>query len=159
MKEGGEILLKLKKEYYDELKELNLYNTKIVFKYKKYMVFPSFQDEIISNMIIRFSKIMNVDYKLCKFLYNYVDIKSSKSKIKDSLNSTSFNNYVELYQCAEVNGGGIASLKFSDVSKEKIKYLNFGKTGTKYRYVAKGLNIFGICKYPKCEAHKTENVL
>ena len=156
LKEGDEIFLKLKKEFYDELKGLNLDNTKIVFKYKKYMVFPSFQDEIISNMFIRFSKFMNIDYKLCKFLYNQEDIKNSKSAIKDSLNLTSFNNYVEIYQCAEVTGGGIASLKFSDVSKEKIKYLNFGKTGTKYRYVDKGLNIFGICKYPKCEANKKE---
>ena len=156
LKEGDEIFLKLKKEFYDELKELNLDNTKIVFKYKKFMVFPSFQDEIISNMLFRFSKFMNVDYKLCKFLYNHEDIKNSSNKIKDSLNSNSFSNYVELYRCAEITGGGIASLKLADISKEKIKYLKFGKTGSKYRYVDEGLNIFGICNYPKCEAHKKE---
>ena len=156
MKEGDEILLKLKKELYDELKELNLDNTKIAFKYKKFMVFPSFQDEIISNMLIRFSKFMNVDYKLCKFLYNHQDIKNLNTKIKDSLNSNSFINYVELYQCEEVIGGGIAKLKIADVSKEKITYLKFDKNAPKYRKVGKGLNIFGICEYPRCEAHKEE---
>ena len=158
LKEGDEILLKLKKEYYDELKELNLDNTKIVFKYKKFMVFPSFQDEIISNMFIRFSKFMNVAHKLCKFFYNQEDIKNLNRTIKDSLNSTSFNNYVELYQCAEVTGGGVPLLKFADVSKEKIKNLSFSKNAPKYRHVRKGLNIFGICNYPKCEARKKEVV-
>ena len=158
LNEGDEILLKLKKEYYDELKELNLDNTKIVFKYKKFMVFPSFQDEIISNMLIRFSKFMNVDHKLCKFFFNQEDIKNLNRTIKDSLNSNSFNNYVELYQCAEVTGGGIPLLKFSDVSKEKIKNLSFSKNAPKYRIVRKGLNIFGICMFPKCEAHKKEVV-
>ena len=158
LKEGDEIFLKLKKEFYDELKELSLDNTKIVFKYQKYMVFPSFQDEIISNMFIRFSKFMKVDYKLCKFLYNNEDIKFSTKKIKDLLNSTSPINYVELYQCAEVTGGGNLCRKLTDFSKEKIKYLKFNKNAPKYRYAGKGLNIFGICQYPNCEANKKEVV-
>ena len=109
-------------------------------------------------MFIRFSKFMNVDHKLCKFFYNQEDIKNLNRTIKDSLNSTSFNNYVELYQCAEVTGGGVPLLKFADVSKEKIKNLSFSKNAPKYRHVRKGLNIFGICMYPKCEAHKKEVV-
>lgn len=156
LKEGDEICLKLKKEFYDELKNLNLDNTKIVIKYNKFMVFPSFQDEIVSDMLIRYSKFVNADYKLCKFLYNHEDVKNSNKKIKDL--PTSFNNYIELYQCSDVIGGGIASLKFSDISKEKITFLKFSKDAPKYRHVKKGLNIFGICKYPNCKANKEEVV-
>ena len=157
LKEDDEIFLKLKEEYFNELKNINLDNTKIIFKYIKTMAFPSFQDEMVSNMIIRFAKFINVNYKFIRFLFNSQELKNSNQKIKDLSNSYANNYFIELIQIRDVNGGG-APLKFSDVSKEKKKYLKFDKNAPKYRTVTEGLNIFGICQNKKCEAYKEEVV-
>ena len=157
LKEGDEIFLKLKEKYYNELKDLNLDNTKIIFKYEKTMAFPSFQDEIVSNMIIRFAKFINVDYKLIQFLFNSQDLKDSQQKIKDLSNSNTKNYFIQLIECGEMKGGA-PSMKFADISKEKIKYLKFSKDAPKYRRATVGLNIFGTCQNKKCEAYKKEVV-
>ena len=157
LKEGDEIFLKLKEKNYNELKDLNLDNTKIFFKYMKTMVFPSFQDEIVSNMILRFAKFINVDLKLIKFLFNTEDLKYSNKKIKDLSNQNTKNYFIELIQCGDMAGGSVV-MKFTDISKDKKKYLKFSKDAPNYRKVSKGLNIFGICQNKKCEAYKEEVV-
>ena len=47
-------------------------------------------------------------------------------------------------------------MKFTDVNKQIVEKLYFSKNAPSYRTVVKGINIFGICKVKKCEAHDKE---
>ena len=154
LKEGDEIFLKLKKECYNELKILNLdYNT-IIFKDEKgsIITFPSFQEEIISDMCKRFAKFINVDENSCFFIFDGNNIKKNSKKIKELLLPSSI---IE-FKHPSLKGG--FEFKFTDVSKEKVTHLKFSETAPIYRRVKEGLNIFGICQNKECIANKKEVV-
>ena len=154
LKEGDEIFLKLKKECYNELKILNLdYNT-IVFKDENGIIitFPSFQEEIISDMCKRFTKFIDIDDNSCFFIFDGNDLKKNSKKIKELLLPSSI---IE-FKHPSLKGG--FEFKFTDVSKEKVTYLKFSKTAPIYRTIKEGLNIFGICQNKECIANQKEVV-
>ena len=65
-------------------------------------------------------------------------------------------NSILFLSCDRIDGGGYPPINFADVSIGKTKELKFSKNAPKWRIVNKGLNIFGFCKYPNCEAFKKE---
>ena len=52
--------------------------------------------------------------------------------------------------------GGGPSINFIDVENSKVQKLNFSKSAPEWRYVKKGLNLFGICQNNSCKAFKEE---
>ena len=48
------------------------------------------------------------------------------------------------------------SLPFSDIEKRLTENLVFSENAPEWRKVEKGLNIFGICKFPKSKAFQKE---
>ena len=68
------------------------------------------------------------------------------------------NSSIEIGDTKSIIGGGPGLIDFVDVSTGKIKSLEFSENAPKWRKVSKGLNIFGICNNPKCEAFKKEVV-
>lgn len=91
----------------------------------------------------------NLKKKLKKFL-----------SFKFIINNYSYydNNKVlcEIYESHQITGGGGFPITFVNVEKGIVKNLEFSKDAPKWRIVENGLNIFGICKYKKCEAFKKE---
>ena len=65
---------------------------------------------------------------------------------------------IEVIQCAQVNGGGLA-MEFTDVSKNNILELGFSEDAPSYRAACQGINIFGDCHCKKCSAYKKEVVI
>ncbi len=57
-----------------------------------------------------------------------------------------------------LSGGGL-SIQFSDVNKNKTTEIPCSKEAPSYRAVTKGINIFGICNFKKCDAYKKEVVV
>ena len=53
-------------------------------------------------------------------------------------------------------GGGSIPLEFVDVEKGIIQNLSFSDSAPKWRSVKAGLNLFGLCKNPECEAFNKE---
>ena len=154
LKEGDEIFLKLKKGCYNELKILSLdYNT-ILFKVENgnTIAFPSFQEEIVSDICKRFAKFIDVDENSSRFIFNGNNIKNNSKKIKELLLPSSI---IEFRHPSLIGG---FEFKFTDVSKEKKTNLKFSKTAPNYRTVKEGLNIFGICQNKACIANKKEVV-
>ena len=156
LKEGDELFLKLKKECYNGLKNLNLDNNIIKFKDNgnkdDIIYFPSFKEEIVSDMCKRFTKFLNIDDKLCHFIYNTEDLKNNSKKIKELL----LQNSIIDFQHPNIKGG--FEYKLVDVSKGKIRNLKFSKTAPKWRKVRAGLNIFGFCPNKDCITKKSEVV-
>jgi len=157
LKEGDELFLKLKKESYNEIESLNLDENIIKFKDNgdkdNIIFFPSFKEEIVSDMCKRFIKFINADDNSCNFIFNSEDLKYNSKKIKEFLVPNSFIDF----QHPNIKGG-LCGLEFifADVSKEKIKNLKFSKTSPKWREVKKGLNIFGFCPNKKCITNREE---
>jgi hypothetical protein len=155
LKEGDELFLKLKKECYNELENLNLDNI-IIFSdnhnKSDIIYFPSFKEEIVSDMCKRFTKFINFDDKLCNFFFNGEDLKNNSKKIKELLLPKSIIDFEHPY----LKGG--FDYKLVDVSKGKIKNLEFSKTAPKWRRVKEGLNIFGFCPNKECITNKNEVV-
>ena len=60
-----------------------------------------------------------------------------------------------LHLVLRLRGGGF-SINFVDVEKSKVQNLEFSKSAPKWRYVTKGLNLFGICQNNSCEAFNKE---
>ena len=155
LKEGDELLLKLKKDNYNELKTLKI-DTIIKFKdciNDIIMNFQSFKEEIVSDMLKRFTKFINVDYNKCSFIFNANDLKNNSKKIKDVLEQ---NSIIDFHYTTIITGG--LEFKLADVSKEKIKNLKFSKTAPVWRKVKEGLNIFGFCKNKGCTTKNQEVV-
>ena len=161
LKEGDEILLKLKNEYYNELEALNLDYSLIHFKFEEgnALCFPSFQEEIVSDMFKRFIKFTNFDDNLYFFRINKSsfseDLKKNFKKIKEA---SLLNSYIVLIRKNIIKGAGGMDFKFTDVSKERIKNLKITNTAPKWRKARQGLNIFGICQKKECSAYKKEVV-
>ena len=63
-----------------------------------------------------------------------------------------------LHLVLRLRGGGGLPLNFADVEKGLIQNLSFSNSAPKWRSVEEGLNLFGICKNPKCEAFDKEVV-
>jgi len=53
-------------------------------------------------------------------------------------------------------GDFFGGLMFIDPNDSNIKKLSLSKEAPKWRVISEGLNIFGICENPKCEAYKKE---
>ena len=112
-------------------------------------------NEKMSDVIERYRKKMG-DYNTREvFFYN--------SKI---INQSLLVSEAGLINCAEITvivsnqieGGGFSML-FSDVNKNKTTEIPCSKEAPSYRAVTKGINIFGICTFKKCDAYKKEVVV
>ena len=75
--------------------------------------------------------------------------------VKDDAISYSF-NFIPLGQYMGAGGDSYGGLMFIDPSNSNIKQLSLSKEAPKWRVISEGLNIFGICENPKCEANKKQ---
>ena len=60
---------------------------------------------------------------------------------------------ITVLDSGNVSGGGGFSMNFTDISKKITTQLPLSKEGPNYRFVDKGINIHGECKYEKCIAY------
>ena len=102
------------------------------------------------------------------FFLNFVMSKKgiSYEKFIDLFNTSQYNNIytnnnsilndLNFIPKNQSKGGVIPDLEFIDPSDASIKQFPLSKKAPKWRIISEGLNIFGICENPECEAHKKE---
>ena len=148
LREGSEILLKIKKEFLDEIFKFPIVPVSIYIQTdygNKETEFPINQNGIPFQI---FSKLFNnVNYRLS------VNVGGFSQRV----NLITENCDLALYKII-IGGSSFPPLNFVDVEKNKINNLNFSQKAPKWRKIGKGLNIFGFCNNPKCEAYKNEVV-
>ena len=148
LREGSEILLKIKKEFLDEIFKFPIVPVSIYIQTdygNKETEFPINQNGIPFQI---FSKLFNnVNYRLS------VNVGGFSQRV----NLITENCDLALYKSI-IGGSSFPALNFVDVEKNKINNLNFSQKAPKWRKIGKGLNIFGFCNNPKCEAYKNEVV-
>ena len=137
LKEGDELYLKLSDDIFNEINTFP--KTKNILLYYKNILFSNFT---MSEEEISYGKFIK--------LFNTQKYRNTINIYDDKLNNL---NFVPLNQ---VIGAGELDFKFVDPSDAKIKQLSLSKDAPKWRYISEGLNIFGICEYPECEAYKKE---
>ena len=146
LKDGSEILLKIKKEFYDEIMKFPTVLASIYIQTKYCNKEKEFPININGISFQKFSQFFNNNnYRL-------------------SVNANGFNGIVNLIteNCdlalyrKLIGGGCFPALNFVDIEKNKITNLNFSQKAPKWRKIDKGLNIFGNCNNPKCQAFKNE---
>lgn len=110
-------------------------------------------NDFISDVIEWYKYLRPGEYK---FLLNgnRIGKHNQNQRLKELTNFT--NNKIDVE--SEGITGGTSIMQFADVSKNKIKSLKFSKDAPSWRKVSVGLNIFGICQYPECEANEKEVV-
>lgn len=148
LKEGSEILLKIKKEFYDEILKFPIVPVSIYIQTDYCNKETEFPININGISIQTFSKFFNnANYRLSVKVDGY----------SRNTNLITENCDLALYKRI-IGGSSFPALNFVDVEKNKIINLNFNQKAPKWRKIGKGLNIFGVCNNPKCEAFKNEVV-
>jgi hypothetical protein len=112
-------------------------------------------DEKVSNVIKKY-RIKSGDYDTTKkFYFNGKELKQYYTVCEAGLD-----NYMRISVeiTGQIIGRGYPML-FSDVNKNKTREITCSKKAPSYRAVTKGINIFGICNFKKCEAYKEEVVV
>ena len=113
------------------------------------------RNEKVSDVIERYRK-QTGDYNTTnKFFFNGDIINQSFSVSKVGLRDFST---IEVQDTKRITGSSLAML-FTDVSKNKTIELPCSNEFPSYRAVTKGINIFGICNFKKCDAYKEEVVV
>lgn len=148
LKEGSEILLKIKKEFYDEILKFPIVPVTIYIQTDYCNKETEFPININGISYETFSKFFNnANYRLSVNVDGY----------SRNVNLITENCDLALYKRI-IGGSSFPALNFVDVENNKIKNLNFSQKSPKWRKIAKGLNIFGFCNNPKCEAFNNEVV-
>ena len=112
-------------------------------------------NEIVSNVIQKY-RIKSGDYDTTKnFIFNGKTLNQSLTVGKAGLGNRC---HIFVIETRQILGGGFSML-FSDVNKNKTREITCSKKAPSYRAVNKGINIFGICNFKKCEAYKKEVVV
>jgi len=141
LKEGDILSLKLSKDIYKEISTFPKQNEYYFIKFNRNILglFPKSQK--------------GLSYKKLKRLFN----------IKKYQNVITVEDYVpsslEFIRYSNISGSGgscYGGLMFIDPADANIKQLSLSKEAPKWRVISEGLNIFGICENPKCEAHEEE---
>ena len=135
-------------------KEQSLHKKKLGFYYDGdiYLLYCD-EDELMSSIIKKFkekSKTENIEF----YFISNGKVLNPENKINQLNFNLNFNR-IDVYKEREMKGG-VLSLKFSDLSKQITEEHFFSEKAPSYRYVTRGINIYGICKVKKCEAYKKE---
>ena len=118
----------------------------------------------LKNAIIKFTEMVGINFDL---IGKYIIMNFNGSKISEidyckTLVELGITNHpfitITVIDRGGIIGSGFPVVDFVDVSTGKIKRLEFSENAPKWRGVSKGLNIFGICKNPKCKVWKKEVV-
>jgi hypothetical protein len=115
-------------------------------------------DEKVSNVIKKY-RIKTGDYDITKrFIFNRKELNQNQSL---TVYEAGLQNHSKIFVAStmETKGGGGYGIYFSDVNKNKTREITCSKKAPSYRAVTKGINIFGICNFKKCEAYKKEVVV
>ena len=160
MKEGDEIALKIKNEFFLNKKNEDFSKViNVIFNYESGGILGnifSYNYEYISTIFKRFLWKNNLNSNQIGFIAT-----SSKYTIFSKIPLYKLNTY-SLIGFKVVNVFGLMGYGFPfgfvDVSNGKVKSLEFSENALKWRKVNRGLNIFGICKNKNCEANGKEVV-
>jgi len=113
------------------------------------------KDEKASDIIQRYRMKSGNNDSTNKFIFNGKNLNPSLTVAEAELTN---NANIFVVSTKRVRGSGF-SLMFTDLSKNRTKEIGFSKKAPSYREVTKGINIFGICKFKKCNAYKKEVVV
>jgi len=139
LKDGDELYLKLSKDMFNEINTFP--KTKnIVINYENHF-FTSF---LMSEK--------GISYKIFKKLFNTELYPNTLTIYDDNI----FNTLNFIPGSRTIGAGDFGELMFMDPSDATIKQFSLSKKAPKWRIISEGLNIFGICENPECEAHKKE---
>jgi len=148
LKEGSEIILKIKKEFYDEIIQFPKVPVTIFIQTKYCTKETEFLINKNGMSVQKFLQFLNnVNYSCHVNIDGYGASVNIITEICDLVIGKKL-----------IGGNSFPPLNFVDVENEKIKNLNFSQKAPKWRKIDKGLNIFGICNNSKCEAFKNEVV-
>jgi hypothetical protein len=141
LKEGDILSLKLTEDIYKEFNTFPKHkNTCIKFNGQLLGCFPMSEK--------------GLPYKKFKKLFNTENFMINSLEDDDFVpNSLEFLSYGNL---PGAGGDCYGGLMFIDPSNSNIKKLSLSKEAPKWRVISEGLNIFGICENPDCEAYKKE---
>ena len=142
LKNGDILSLKLSEDIFNEIKSFPKKNIDILIK---------FENELIGRFPM--SK-KGLPYKKFKKLFNTQNY-SNIIEPKDDDVSYSI-NFIPLGNVIGAGGDSYGGLMFIDPSNSNIKQLSLSKEAPKWRVISEGLNIFGKCENPDCEAFNKE---
>ena len=141
LKEGDVLSLKLTEDINNEISTFPKDNyISIKFNNELLGLFPKSKQGLPYK---KFIKLFNTE----KF-FNSTGIRDDD--ISYSLNFNTIGNVIGR------GGDFFGGLMFIDPNDSNIKKLSLSKEAPKWRVISEGLNIFGICENPKCEAYKKE---
>lgn len=121
---------------------------------QRFTIQASFRDK--GSDIIKKYRIISNDYNRDnKFIFNGKELNIHLSVLDNRILGDSIINVI---QSQLIFGSGYG-INFIDVSKNKIKELEFSENAPSYRLVDKGINLCGICQFKKCLAFKEEVVI
>lgn len=146
LKDGSEIFLRIKEEFYDDIIKFPKIPVSILFTTDNVTVEKEFPLNHGGITLEKIKKLLNNNNN---FRLN-VEIGGFQKNVQ------LITENCELSVEKRIFGAGGPALNFVDIETGKIKNLEFSKNAPNWRKVDKGLNIFGICIYLKCEAYKKE---
>jgi len=118
---------------------------------------PFSYNEKFSDVIKRYRQ-KSGDYSPTnKFIFNGEDICNNNLTVSELGLSNGFN--ILVLRTQDILYDGNYSMMFTDLSKNKTSEIKCSKTAPSYRKIIKGINIFGICNFKKCQAYNKEVVL
>jgi hypothetical protein len=141
LKEGDELYLKLSEDIFNEINTFP----------KKNNIIINWGNHLSTNFLMSKD---GISYGKLKKLFN---IKSYPNNM--FINDDEIPNSVNFIQSCQISGAAgnyCGELNFIDPSDSTIKKLPLSKDAPNWRIISQGLNIFGICEYPECKAHKKE---
>ena len=141
----------------DQINENNMLNIEFIVNTEKRIIIKISRNELISTLIdIFLQKIgepLEIKNKL-NFFYNDGLINMNTTV---GIFFSAINPKITVKDPYNVIGVGVSpNIGFVDITSGKSKNLKVNNNGKKWRQVCKGLNIFGICEYKKCEVKGKE---
>ena len=130
----------------------------VIFRYnndKNIISITCLCNEKVSDVIERYRKETGDYDPTNTFIFNIGQINQYLSVSEAGLEDGSV---IEVVMRNNLIGTGFSML-FSDVNKNKTTEISCSKEAPSYRAVTKGINIFGICTFKKCDAYKKEVVV
>ena len=137
------------------MNEMNEFKVNVGIRYngKNYNVISD-ENELLSSIFKKFAVKSGEHDKDLIFTYKTLYLDPMK-KLNEEICVNKL-NYIYIDAVVPNNVKGGYSFKFTDLSKQITVEHYFSDKAPSYRTVTRGINIYGICNFKKCNAYKKE---
>ena len=142
-------------DYYPTFDQKIKNDINIIFldDYGKKIIIRTHQDELLSSIFNKYLTSANNNKYDLNFQFGFEQLDPNKT-LRDYNIATG--SIINVKETNNVLGRGGFCFKFTDLSKKMYSECPLTETAPVYRYITKGINIYGICKSEKCIAHNQE---